>query len=103
MTEKMPSSMMVLCPQCEGEGEDPMQMHEGPCPECQGKGELFDLLCFVCEGDTSHPECPHCWGEGRIEVLPCPVCHGVGLLDIQPPCSSCRGYGGVSHPLFDRS
>lgn len=55
--------MLILCPECDGEGIDLLNEAERDCPLCDGEGFVDDAECS-CYGGTIwyHPQCPFCHG-----------------------------------------
>lgn len=87
--DDLPSTSIVECRECWGDGECKTCDGTGACddPNCKGRGYYY---CGWCEGDG---KCYVCDGVGRYR-LPlsgwndCKTCGGSG------DCVSCEGYGG---------
>lgn len=85
----VPTEMMVVCEQCDGDGVDYSNVESQSCDECLETGELGDVLCDVCDGDG----CEACYFSGMFYNVTCPRCRGTGQFEFSPKCALCNGTG----------
>jgi len=83
--------MMIMCPNCGGEGVDLLNTEETICPECDGEGTV-DIECGECHAQGC-PECDH-MGAWTVTCS----CDGSGEVWKYNKCNKCNGIKWIPNP-----